>query len=102
MIRPPARSTLCPYTTLCGSPSDESGQTLSFVIDSNSNATLFSAGPTVSSTGVLTYTPAANANGTATITLHLHDNGGPTNPRLDYTHTPTSYPILTSHHIAPS
>ncbi len=59
-------------------PSDESGQSITFVIDSNSNTALFSAGPAVSgTTGNLTYTTAANANGSATIVLHARDNGTP-------------------------
>ncbi|MEB3275994.1 MAG: tandem-95 repeat protein [Cyanobacteriota bacterium] len=54
-------------------------QTLSFVIDSNSNPGLFSVAPSVSATGVLTYTPASNAFGSADITIRLTDNGGTAN-----------------------
>ena len=54
----------------------ESGQTVSFVIDSNTNSGLFSGQPSISATGALAYTPAANQNGTATITFHALDNGG--------------------------
>ena len=46
-------------------------QALTFNVTGNTNATLFSAGPSVSATGVLTYTPAADASGTANITLTL-------------------------------
>jgi hypothetical protein len=60
-------------------PADESAQTLTFVITNNTNAGLFSAGPSVAANGTLTYTPTANANGSATITLKLQDNGGGTN-----------------------
>ena len=66
-------------TNLSAGPSDESGQTLEFVIDTNSNAALFSVAPAVSSTGTLTFTPAANANGTANIVLRLTDSGGTLN-----------------------
>jgi hypothetical protein len=55
-------------------PVDESGQTLSFLVSNNN--LLFSAQPAVSPSGVLTYTPAANAFGSATITLMLRDSGG--------------------------
>ncbi|MDQ1712246.1 MAG: large repetitive protein [Frankiaceae bacterium] len=56
---------------------DESGQTLSFTVTSNTNGPLFSAGPDVDGvTGDLTFTPAENANGTADVTLTLYDNGG--------------------------
>ena len=40
------------------------------------NPALFSAGPAISSTGALTYTPAANANGTTSISVTPVDNGG--------------------------
>src|SRR6185295_1780352 len=71
--------TINPWATaISPGPPDESGQTVTFNITGNTNPTLFSAGPAVSPTGVLTYTPAANANGTATITLVLMDNAGGT------------------------
>jgi CSLREA domain-containing protein len=57
-------------------PPDESGQTVIFVVQGNTNPDLLSAGPAISSTGTLSYTPAANANGSTTITLALMDNGG--------------------------
>ena len=60
-------------------PSNESTQTLTYNIASNSNSGLFAAGPSISATGVLTYTPAANANGVATITVVAVDNGGTAN-----------------------
>ena len=54
-------------------------QTLSFEL-TNDNETLFSAQPALSSTGTLTFTPAHNANGTATVSATLFDDdsaGGP-------------------------
>ena len=73
-------------------PANESGQALAYVIDSITNASLFSVQPAVSPTGTLTYTPAANANGSSTVTLHLTDNGGGTNasPTQQFTITVTS------------
>ena len=70
-------------TNISAGPPDESDETLSFQIINNTNASLFSSGPTISSTGRLTYTPAANANGSATITVVLKDNGGTTNGGVD-------------------
>jgi VCBS repeat-containing protein len=66
-------------TGVSAGPADESSQTLAFVIDSNNNAALFSVAPVVQPNGTLTFTPAANANGSATITLHITDNGGTAN-----------------------
>ena len=47
-------------------------QGLTFNLSTNA---LFSVQPTVSSTGTLTYTPAPDAKGSATITVELQDNG---------------------------
>lgn len=53
----------------------ESAQTLDF-ITTNDNPALFSVQPTISADGTLTFTPASNQNGTATVVVQLHDNGG--------------------------
>ena len=68
-----------------GSPS-ESGQALNFIV-SNNNTGLFSAQPVVGPDGTLTYTPAAGASGTATVTVQLHDNGGVANGGVDTSST---------------
>ncbi|HWS90884.1 MAG TPA: Ig-like domain-containing protein [Pyrinomonadaceae bacterium] len=59
----------------------ESGQTVSFGV-TNDNTSLFTAGagqPAITSTGTLTFTPAPNAFGVATVTVILSDNGGTAN-----------------------
>ncbi|WP_299219379.1 Ig-like domain-containing protein, partial [uncultured Aquimarina sp.] len=53
-------------------------QTLSFNV-SNDNNVLFSAQPAIDATGNLTYTPTANASGSATVTVSISDNGGTAN-----------------------
>ena len=55
--------------------SAELGQTVQFNVTTD-NAALFSAGPSISADGTLTYTPAANASGSATVTVTAQDNGG--------------------------
>ena len=61
-------------------PADEAAQTLSFVVTANTRPSLFSVQPAIdATTGNLTYTPAANANGFSNITIELHDNGGTAN-----------------------
>ncbi|MDN5203126.1 Ig-like domain-containing protein [Fulvivirgaceae bacterium BMA10] len=55
-------------------------QNLTFNIINNNGGGLFSTQPAISSTGTLTYTPAANANGTAQITITLSDDGSNTDP----------------------
>ena len=64
-------------TAISAGPANESGQTVSFLVTANSNPSLFSAAPAVSSTGTLTYTPAANAFGSATITLKARTTAAP-------------------------
>lgn len=57
---------------------NESGQVVTFVVSNNNNA-LFSTQPTIAADGTLSYTPAADANGTATVTVTLMDDGGTAN-----------------------
>lgn len=70
-----------------GAPDEETGQahaqTHTFNITGNTNPGLFAAGPAVSPTGTLTFTPALNAYGVATITLVLQDNGGTADGGID-------------------
>jgi VCBS repeat-containing protein len=70
-------------TNMSAGPANESGQALTFQVTSNSNPSLFAVGPAVSSDGTLTYTSAANANGTATISLVVRDSGGTANGGVD-------------------
>ncbi len=66
-------------------PADESGQTLSLNVSNDNNA-LFAVSPAISlGSGTLTYTPAANAFGTATVTVTLSDDGGTANGGDDAT-----------------
>ncbi len=67
----------------------DANQALAFNVTANSNPALFAAGPAVDPTsGDLTYTPAADANGSAQITLTLSDDGGTANGGSD---TSTTY-----------
>ena len=69
-------------TTISPGPANESGQVVDFIVTNNNNP-LFSTQPAVSATGDLTYTPAANANGTAIVSVKIHDNGGTANGGVD-------------------
>ena len=68
--------------SISAGPPDEAGQAFSFLV-TNTNSGLFSTQPFISSDGTLTYTPAANANGSAIVTVQLHDNGGIANSGVD-------------------
>ncbi|MCQ4166074.1 beta strand repeat-containing protein [Tahibacter harae] len=81
---------------------DDGSQTVSFTVTGNSNPALFSAGPAIAGDGTLTYTPAANANGSATITVIAQDNGGTGNGGND-TSAPQNFTInVTAVNDAPS
>ena len=69
-------------TGILAGPADESSQTLNFIVTTDKPA-LFSAPPTIAANGNLTYTPATNAKGTATVSVQIHDNGGTTNGGVD-------------------
>ncbi len=89
-------------TSISAGPADESGQVLTFSL-SNDNITLFSVQPSINSTtGTLTYAPAANANGVANISVILTDNGGTANGGDDTFATQTFTITVTSVNDAPS
>ena len=62
-------------TGILKGPPEENGQVLDFIISTNNNG-LFSVLPTISASGTLSFTPAANTVGTAIVTVQIHDNGG--------------------------
>jgi Bacterial Ig domain len=75
-------------TAISAGPADEAGQTVSFQVSNDNNA-LFSTQPSVAPNGTLSYTPADNANGTATVSVTLHDDGGTANGGDDTSDTKT-------------
>jgi VCBS repeat-containing protein len=71
-------------TNISAGPSDESGQAVSFTATTADTSLFTAAGlPAISSDGTLTYTPAPNASGSATVSVTLMDNGGTTNGGKD-------------------
>ena len=89
-------------SAISAGPDDESGQIVSFTVTDNSNPALFAAGPALDSTGTLTYTAAADGNGTATVTVELMDDGGTANGGVD-TSAPQSFEVtVTAVNDAPS
>jgi uncharacterized repeat protein (TIGR01451 family) len=72
-------------------PPDESGQTVTFLVENN-NGSLFSGQPAVSPDGTLTYAPAKDASGTATVSVRLKDDGGTEGGGID-TSAPRSFAI---------
>ncbi len=82
----------------------ESSQTVSFSV-SNDNGALFAVQPTIDASGALSYTPASNASGAATVTVTAHDDGGTANGGVDtagpVTFTLTVDPVNDAPTIAP-
>jgi hypothetical protein len=91
-------------TSISKGPSPfEDGQTLTFNVTNNTNPSLFSVAPAIdATTGNLTFTPAADANGTADITVTLSDNGGTANGGVDTSGPQTFTITVTAVNDAPS
>ncbi|MBA3707552.1 MAG: chitobiase/beta-hexosaminidase C-terminal domain-containing protein, partial [Planctomycetes bacterium] len=88
-------------TAITAGPSSESAQTVSFQITVDTPA-LFAVQPAVSSIGTLTFTPAANAYGTAVVSVNAKDNGGTANGGVDTSADQTFVVIVTPVNDAPS
>jgi VCBS repeat-containing protein len=88
-------------TGISAGPANESGQTVSFHVSNNNNA-LFSSQPAISSSGTLTFTPEANAFGTATVSVYAQDSGGTDNGGDDTTATQTFTITVNGVNDAPS
>ncbi len=89
-------------TALSRGPADESGQTLNFAITGNTNPGLFSSAPAVAADGTLSFTANTEANGVATVTLTLSDNGGTANGGVDTSAAQSFTITLTAVNDAPS
>jgi hypothetical protein len=79
-------------TDISPGPPDESGQQVSFVV-SNDNAALFGTQPAVAPNGTLSYQPAPNAHGTASVTVRARDDGGGADTSPPETFTITVTPV---------
>ena len=97
----PAQSVSGWATAISAGPSDESAQKVSFQV-TNDNNSLFSVAPAISSEGTLTYTPAANANGSATVSVKATDDGGTANGGLDTSATQSFKITVVSVNDAPT
>jgi hypothetical protein len=69
-------------TSISAGPPSESSQTVTFSV-TNDNPALFATQPAVAGDGTLTFTPAADANGIANVTVTAHDDGGTANGGAD-------------------
>jgi len=78
-------------TDIQSGPPEESAQVLTFEV-TNDNSSLFFAEPTLSADGTLSFTPAPDAHGSATVTVLLKDDGGTANGGVD-TSAPQTFTI---------
>jgi PAS domain-containing protein len=78
-------------TAVSPGPANESSQAVTFTA-SGDNTGLFAVQPAVAPDGKLTYKPAANANGVATVTVTARDDGGTANGGTD-TSPPQTFTI---------
>src|SRR5262249_2116649 len=89
-------------SAISAGPPDESGQTVTFEITNNTNPSLFSAAPAISPAGNLTYTGAADAFGSATMTVRVNDDGGTANGGVDTSGTQSFNIVVTPVNDPPS
>ena len=91
------------FALMTTGPTNESGQSITNVGVLNvSNAALFAVGPVISPGGTLTFTPAANANGSASVTVRAWDNGGTANGGVNYSGTSSLTITVNAVNDAPS
>ncbi len=83
-------------------PGSESWQGINGYIVTNNNNALFAVQPAISASGVLTFTPATNAVGTATASVQSRDSGGTAYTGQDTSPAQTFSITLTGVNDAPS
>ncbi len=89
-------------TGITEGPADESAQILTFTVTAATPA-LFSTQPAVDpATGNLTFTPAANANGTTSVDIYLTDSGSNVPPNDNVSPTQTFNITITAINDEPS
>lgn len=93
--------TLAGWATGISSGAGDPAQALTFLVF-NDQPALFSAQPAVSADGTLTFTPAFNAYGTATLWISLHDDGGTANGGSDVSEPQTFTISITPVNDAPA
>ncbi len=88
-------------TNISPGPSNESTQSVSFILTTD-NPSLFAIAPAIDSNGDLTYTLAANANGTAKVSVIAKDDGGTANGGIDTSAQQSFTVVVTPVNDAPS
>ena len=81
-------------------PANESAQTVAFTVTNDNNA-LFSVQPAINADGTLTFTPALNMSGSATVTVVAQDDDGTNNGGVDTSAAQTFTITVTPGNAAP-
>jgi gliding motility-associated-like protein len=87
--------------SISAGPGEDAFQTLSFNISNDDNA-IFAVQPSINVNGKITYTPATNASGFATVIVALQDNGGTDNDGVDLSTSQTFTITINAVNNAPS
>ena len=102
MLEDPGAQSIAGWATaISKGPANEASQNLTFTASADTPA-LFAVQPAIAPNGTLTYTPAADANGSATITVSLADDGGTANGGQDTSGSSTFTITVTAVNDAPS
>jgi VCBS repeat-containing protein len=75
-------------------PNESMQQVAQYIISPPTDALLFSAGPSISVNGDLTYTPASHAHGAFNFTVAVQDNGGVADNGVDTSDPPQAFSIV--------
>ncbi|KOR33688.1 hypothetical protein AM228_28385, partial [Planktothricoides sp. SR001] len=94
--------TVTAWATFNPGAANESAQTATYTVSNISNAGLFATAPAIDANGNLTYTPAANVNGTSTFDVQVQDSGGTANGGVNTSTTQTFTITVNSVNDAPS
>ena len=89
-------------SNISAGPTNEADQQLTFEVTNNTNKALFSVQPSVAPNGTLTYRPAADAFGSADVSVRLEDDGGRANGGVDSSAEQTFTITVTPVNDAPS
>ena len=93
--------TLAAWATFDQGAGDTGQTVVAYTVSGVTNAALFSAGPSIGTDGTLSFTPAANANGSSDFTVTVQDNGGTANGGIDTSASQTFTITVTAVNDAP-
>ncbi|MDB5335603.1 MAG: tandem-95 repeat protein [Planctomycetaceae bacterium] len=85
-------TTIIPWATAISAGAGDIDQAIDFLVTTDNDA-LFSVLPTIDADGILNFTPVPDTNGSAIISVRVHDDGGGTDTSATQTFTINVTPI---------